>query len=366
MLDNTWRTQIVHEAIRIGDELLTKADYHAYGTSWQTLALDPTDSKRLIWQTSASIYRGVAGMALFFLELHKHVRHNRYLHAAIAGMRWAEHYCHYTPPDSYAFLSGRVGVAYAMAQIAGVTGEHRFIDRALHLVQPASSTLFSSTTAADVINGTAGMVLGLLHLYDASGAQWLLDIIDAGIQRLLQQACFGPQGVYWDRSPQIIRGLCGFSHGAAGIGWGFLALGQYFHNAAFFWLAEQAFAYESVCYNVPQQNWPDFRKGIYEPADYEQHHAAYVAGDRIFFTAGSDINTWCHGAAGIGLSRLQAYTLIPKACYKLDAENAIAKTTRTDVDETSPARSLSLCHGRAGNAELFIEAYRLLQEECHL
>src|SRR5262249_48870200 len=143
-------------------------------------------------------------------------------------------------------------------------------------------------------------------------------------------------------------------------------LGQYFHNAAFFWLAEQAFAYESVCYSAPQQNWPDFRKGIYEPADYEQHYAAYVAKDRTFFTAGSDVNTWCHGAAGIGLSRLRAYALLQKACYKQDVENAIAKTTRTDVDETSPARSLSLCHGRAGNAELFIEAYRLLQEERYL
>src|SRR5262249_43435467 len=163
-----------------------------------------------------------------------------------------------------------------------------------------------------------------------------------------------------------IRGLCGFSHGAAGIGWVLLAVGQYLHNAAFSWLAEQAFAYESACYNSAQQNWPDFRKGIYEPADYARHYAAYRAKDGAFFTTGGDVNAWCHGAAGIGLARLRAYELLQRAGYKQDVENAIAKTQCTDVEAASSPSSCSLCHGCAGNAELFLEAYRLWPEPRYL
>jgi len=90
MLDSTWRTQIAHEAERIGDALLTRADAHACGMSWPTMAPAPTDRKRLIWQTSAGLYNGVAGIALFLLELYKHVPHKRYVQAAIEGMRWGD------------------------------------------------------------------------------------------------------------------------------------------------------------------------------------------------------------------------------------------------------------------------------------
>jgi hypothetical protein len=366
MLDNTFRAQLVHEVIRLGDALLTQAQHHPHGMSWPTLTSDPRDKTRACWQTSDSLYRGVAGIALFFLELSRHVPDQRYIHAATDGMRWVEQYCRQTPPASYGFISGRVGVAYAMARVAAVTQDSSFLDQALHLVRPMASALHSPVLPADVLSGTAGIVLGLLHLHEASGAPWLLELIELGIQRLLQQACVSPHGVYWDRSPQLIRGLCGFSHGAAGIGWVLLAVGQYTHNAAFSWLAEQAFAYESAYYNAAQQNWPDFRKGIYEPADYAQHYAAYRARDDAFFTTGGDVNAWCHGAAGIGLSRLRAYELLQKACYKQDIENAVAKTRRTNAEADSSPASCSLCHGCAGNAELFLEAYRLWPEPHYL
>jgi hypothetical protein len=366
MLDNALRAQLVNEAMRLGDALLSRAQSQPYGLSWPTMATDPLEKTRLVWQTSDSLYSGVAGIALFFLELSQHVPEARYIDAATAGMRWVEHYCRQTPAASYGFINGRVGVAYALARAAAVTRVSCFRDQALHLVRPVASALRSPALAADVLSGTAGIVLGLLHLYDASGAPWLLELLDLGMQRLIEQTCVAPHGVYWDRSPQLIRGLCGLSHGAAGIGWVLLAVGQYFHNAACLWLAEQAFAYEAAHYNAVQQNWPDFRKGIYEPADYTQHYAAYRAGDEAFFTTGGDMNAWCHGAAGIGLTRLRAYEVCQKAGYKQDVENAIAKTRRTDVDTASPLASCSLCHGCAGNAELFLEAHRLWPEARYL
>ena len=161
MLDNTFRAQLVHEVIRLGDALLTQAQHHPHGMSWPTLTSDPRDKTRACWQTSDSLYNGVAGIALFFLELSRHVPDERYIHAATAGMRWVEQYCRQTPPASYGFISGRVGVAYAMARVAAVTQDSSFLDQALHLVRPMASALRSPALAADVLSGTAGIVLGL-------------------------------------------------------------------------------------------------------------------------------------------------------------------------------------------------------------
>ena len=362
MMNHTIRTQLLEEVIRIGDELLEQAEHHASGMSWNTLSLDRGDWQRVIWHQSATLYDGVAGIVLFFLELYAQTRHERYRHAAVEGLRWVEYQYQQPVADVYPFFTGCLGVAYVMLRMAAVTQDDRFIASALRMVRPASDLLTPSTTVNDVLKGTAGTVLGLLHLYDASGETWLLDLIDRGIAGLLHHVHVDSKGVYWDRSPQTIRGLCGFSHGAAGIGFVFLELGHYFRNEAFYDLAEQAFLYESAYYDAQQQNWPDFRKGRYKPGDDRQHRDAYAAGDLNFFTVGGDMNAWCHGAAGIGLTRLRAYELLKREQYQQDSKNAIEKTTRTDADDQAVSHSSSLCHGSGGNAELFIEAYRVFPE----
>src|SRR5262245_36596625 len=141
MLDNTFRTHLVNEVVRLGDTLLTQAQHHAHGMSWPTLGSGPRDSTGVVWQTSESLYNGVAGIALFFLELSRHVPDHRYRHAATAGMRWVAQYCRDTPPASYGLICGRVGVAYAMARVAAVTHESYFLDQALEVVRPLASAL---------------------------------------------------------------------------------------------------------------------------------------------------------------------------------------------------------------------------------
>src|SRR5258706_16479779 len=91
MLDNTLRTQLIDEVRRLGDALLSQGQRDTYGMSWPTLASDPRERTSILWQNSDSLYSGVAGIALFFLELSKHVPDARYIHEATAGMRWVEH-----------------------------------------------------------------------------------------------------------------------------------------------------------------------------------------------------------------------------------------------------------------------------------
>ena len=92
--------------------------------------------------------------------------------------------------------------------------------------------------------------------------------------------------------------LTGFSHGAAGIGYALLELYDITKELKFLMAAENAFSYENHWFNKQNNNWPDFgtHDGIRVSKDKNQRLAYSYA--------------WCHGAPGIGLSRIRAYDIL--------------------------------------------------------
>lgn len=376
-MDNKTRNKIYNEAVRIGEELLSLVKRDKKGMSWETMTIDNTkereDPEYIIWRNGESIYSGNAGIVLFFLELYKQTRNDNYLEAAVEGMRWVVHYCRENPSDNYAFFTGRMGVSYALLKMHELTHDSHYLERALDIAEPCELFLQNTNTVDDLINGTSGTLLGLLQLHAATGEAWLLEKADLFLQRLVDRSHRGPEGLYWDFSSNNIRGLCSFSHGAAGIGFVFLEAGRYLQNEALYHIAEEAFCYERFFFNEENKNWPDFRKSIWVPKDYEEHTAAYIEGNTAFFTQPGFMNAWCHGAAGIGLSRLRAYEVVKKDVYAQEAKIALYKTEETDIipdteqnDIKKYQRSFTLCHGCCGNAEIFLEAYRAFMDESYL
>lgn len=373
--NNELREQLSKEVIRIGEWLLSMAKKDSSGMWWETMNMDL--ERNITWRQSESIYSGVSGIVLFFLELHKFTSDPKYMTTAVEGMHWVLNYCEKNPNTYYSFFTGRMGVPFTLLKMAEATGESRWAEKALEIARPCTSFLELPYLIGDLINGSSGTVLVLLHLHAATGETWILKAIDAFVKHLVDSAHQGPKGLYWDRSDKCISGLCGFSHGAAGIGWVFLELGHYFQNEAFYHIAQQAFLYESLFYDETMKNWQDLRKGIYNDEDEEAHRKAYLENNLEFFTRGSDMNAWCHGAAGLGLSRLRAYELFKnkntsnddnynyKLC-ELDITNAIEKTTQTDIDYKDGIPLFILCHGRTGNAELFLKAYEIFNDKKYL
>jgi hypothetical protein len=111
--------------------------------------------------------------------------------------------------------------------------------------------------------------------------------------------------------------------------------------------------------------WPDFRKGIWRTSDLDAHRKAFLEGDFDFFTKSGDLNVWCHGAAGIGLSRLRAYELLGNPEHRNDALTALETCRWINEKVVSQKVSFTLCHGIGGVVELFLEAYlRWNAEDC--
>ncbi|GEO02906.1 hypothetical protein AAE02nite_05700 [Adhaeribacter aerolatus] len=351
---------IRNEAIRIGDELLAKAEVAPQGMSWKTI---DQQGEIIQWRTSESIYNGVCGIILFLAELYKQTRQNKYLHGALEGGRWLEWYCREHPATNYTFLTGRMSVPYTYLQLHNLTQNPEYLDKALAITKTGLKDW--EPGIMEYINGLAGTLLCLVHLHAATQEAWLLEYIDKYAGQLLSQTHMGKKGIYWDRVPVNVHGLCGFSHGASGVGYVLLELGNYLKNPTFYWLAEQAFTYESQYYDPEINNWYDFRKMVLTPADEQAQQGAYAAADYGFFTKGTSMNAWCHGAAGIGLARLRAFKLLQKPAYAMQALQAIAHTWE-DSQEIGRTTSFTLCHGGAGNAEIFLKAYELYNRPDYL
>lgn len=356
---------ILKEAIRIGDELISLAEEDENGVFWHTMWQKPDDS--IGWQHSAPIYNGVSGIILFLLELYKQSDDGRYLDIAKRAMPWtySQIQSGHTPPDNHSFYSGKMGVAYTLMELYKVTQEDHYLALALEIAKNSGRYLVSDHVD-DLVTGTSGTVLALLKLHELTGEAWLLQTIEAYARHLVAKAKQGHGGLYWGRSEHQIRGLCGISHGAGGLGFVFLELGRYFQNDAFYWMAEEAFRYETHFYDNGRKNWPDFRKLQHKPT---MGIVAYVDDDLRIFTETYDVNLWCHGAAGVGLTRLRAFEYLQKPRYQREAGIALQKTIETDLDASCQQSKLwgfCLCHGVCGNAELFLEAYRVFQDEEYL
>jgi lantibiotic modifying enzyme len=72
---------------------------------------------------------------------------------------------------------------------------------------------------------------------------------------------------------------------------------------------------------------------------------------------------WCHGAPGIGLSRLRNAEILPDNVeIARDLEAALQTTAATLATPWKPGSgNYSLCHGATGNAELMMMAGQKLQ-----
>jgi lantibiotic modifying enzyme len=329
---------LLEEACQIGNSLVQQAEWKQ-NLVWKTLRANK--EKKILWQYSENLYDGVAGVALFLIELSYYSQSSLHTEAAEESFQKLMEYCRQNPTSRHGFYSGRMGVSYVAYRFFEITGKQIYLAAAFELARNATDFLISSPPD-EIFSGTSGTLLGLLHLhvasdkYDKSQLPWLENLISEYIIHILNKAKVWRQGLYWDKSPQQIQGLCGFTHGAAGVGFVLLETARYFNIKSLEYIAEQAFFYESLHYNETNNNWTDLRKRLLKDGEPDPEHEIHFRNQRKdYFNQGNDINAWCNGAVGIGLSRLRAFEILGKTHYKKEVEHAIKKTIDTTIKSIS-------------------------------
>jgi hypothetical protein len=345
------------EAERIAEDILAHSIKEKAGICWETPA--PGLNNGITMEKSAGIYSGASGIALFLLYLYKITKKKKYLRAVLQSLTFAENYYRQNEKDNKMFLTGSMSISFLYGHLYKVTFDKKYLENALLIVKEIKPNP-ETNEICEYLNGSSGTLFCLLFLYSLSADSELLNYINVHIKYLIDNAKFDKGGLYWDRSALSIRGLCGFSHGTSGIGFTLITLGKLFNNKTFYYLAKQAFLYEDYYFDKKINNWPDFRISMYNDKSKKKFINKYKRGELNIFHKAGDFNAWCHGAAGIGLARILAYKLSSDSYFNDSIDKAIAKTL------ISHPLSFALCHGLAGNAELYLEYYQSTSDKKYL
>jgi lantibiotic biosynthesis protein len=289
------------------------------------------------------LYGGTSGVGLFLAEASARIGDESLRATAVGAIRHAlDHACHIDAEIWDGLYTGPVGIAYAAARVAQVLEAESLLTGAREVLLTWRRHR-SRSAASDVMSGCSGAVAGLVALSELVEESWIVETAVRLGDELTARAEASPTGWSWPRpGPASMYNLCGYAHGAAGIGHALFELFGVTGERRFRQAGERAFDYERWWFDSRTGNWPDLRDVTRRAGRSAPMPSA---------------NSWCNGAPGIALSRLRAKDLLESPSVRRDADHALAACER-HVSELlmGEADDFSLCHGAAGAADVLLYA----------
>lgn len=305
--------------LRIGTVIFSEAEY-----DFQPLWID--------------LYSGVTGVALFLAAWSKTSSDARSEELARKALRSLESLVEEKlegVEERLGGFDGWGGVLYGLTAVGRLlTDDSLFALAARTLAR--IERIIPEVKTADIITGAAGAILALLA-YDAvtGEARGHAAAVRLG-EYLVRTALPQKRGLAW--KGHSTEPICGFAHGAAGIGYALLRLGAVTGEERFRETGIAAYEYERFRFRSEIRDWPDMRDAMKE------------------MTRAEDVPrscTWCNGAPGIGLSRLDSLRLVEDSQLSTEIRDAFDRTI-----ERGFGISHSLCHGDFGNLVFLDRASR--------
>lgn len=310
----------------------------ADGVRWQTLNWENE------LQYDASVFHGVAGIAIFLADYYRLTHIDRALELATGAARWcssAERTV--APAEAWrrdGLVRGIAGAGMAWLRLAAAGGQPGAVAQAATIGERLLHKDPGPVT--DWLDGATGEGIFLLRLAEMSrDERFLAGAVRRGawldgVARRDERGCYWPWEV-GDTPHAAWYGLS-FIPGMAGIGHFLLSLYQATREPRWADLAREA-ASTLRRQAKPDRgglNWPDTLDGL-------EH--------------GEELRCqWCYGAPGVGLFFVKAHEALgPEGTPSyLETAEAAGETTFQYGDVRHNAVQ---CHGLAGNGELFLDLY---------
>ena len=315
------------------------------GFHWRTLDYDNTYR-----EDAATVFNGMAGIALFLADYHRTTGSSRARELAEGAIRWSETKVpgmldDWTAPGAprHDLCFGRTGIGLAWMRLHLATKDAAHLARvrpyvdALHAYDPGKLP----AVVTDYLGGVAGLGLFLVRYWEVTGDADSRETAARFGRWLRENRETGERGVCWHLGapaaaipPEHNPAYLGYAHGLAGIAH-FLVL---LHRAT----------------GDPQ--WERLVRDC--AATLDRHAVPNHGGLNWPYTtsgSGADKVQWCHGSPGIGLFYAAAYEDLKDPAYLATARAAGDCTFAAGDIRGNPSQ----CHGLAGNAELFLELYRI-------
>ncbi|MCP3101661.1 type 2 lantipeptide synthetase LanM family protein [Myxococcus sp. K15C18031901] len=337
------REALVAEAASIAAGLRARSIPAADGgATWLAPRLAPHSGQHPLSPLRLDLYDGLGGIALFHAALEHVSGTGREM--ALAALSSLRRFVASATPELAAQEGYPLGAAsgigsflYVLCRTSSLLGEPALLDDASRAASLITPEVIAADDQFDTVSGAAGALLGLLVLHQATGLETALERARrCGAHLLEHQRPCEPAGAAWFARKG--RPLTGIAHGAAGIALALLRLHAVVGDSRLRVAAERALAFEDSVFVPSEAGWPDFR---------------HVRGGAPSFT-----NTWCHGAAGVGLARLSGRAVLDSVAVRRDIDAAVSRVRKQGLGDRD-----GVCCGQAGVIELLFSAARSSADE---
>jgi len=280
------------------------------------------------------LYDGASGISLFLAQAGRQLNESRYTDLARKAIR----YCidsfwedDTTPAASTltGAFGGKAGLVYVLTKLSSLWNDHEFLDEALRIAAALAARL-QDDTQLDISNGNAGVLCVLCNLCENLQSENARNAAKLCADFLITHATLQAEGAGWI-TPIAAKPLTGFAHGAAGIAHALLRFASLDDDPRYSTAARAAMAYETSQRVSNGSNWRDLR-------DTEVMDDSGRMG-------------WCHGAPGIGLSRIAAARFLSDPLIELDITTSLQAALEWGLGGND-----CLCHGNFSLLNFLFEA----------
>ena len=328
-------TQYIDAAEEAGAWLASVGRDTSAGRTWP---VDPAAPAGI----THDLYHGTPGVVLFFLALHGATQDLDWLSEARAG---ADELLATLPdslavPEQAGLYTGVAGVGFVLGEMYRATDDPKYragAARCRELVTGGAHPAGAGVEwgpVTDVISGTAGIGLYLLHAaatLDDDGAR---DLAAAAGRRLLELGWPAVGGTSWPMSPDYPRDMPNFSHGTAGV--------AYFLAALFDATEELPFLDAALA-------GASHLVAITNADGLVYHHAP--DGEDLFYLG------WCHGPPGTARLYEKLFALTADEKWRTAATRAADALVASGLPHARPEgywNTVGQCCGAAGVGEFLL------------
>lgn len=350
------RAELIAAACGVADRLVDLAYVGDDGATWLGLSAD----HETLWSprpVENDLYDGLPGIALFLGYLGAVTNNGVYTDLARRALRvsrnkWKDLHETLTSQslDSSAYrmvgaFDGLSGVVYSLVHLGALWRAPELLDEAGQITEYLP-TLLEHDDRYDMVSGAAGCLSVMLCLHRMRPGGKALAVATQCGNHLVEHAEPKGEGFVWPVSAESST-LTGLSHGADGIAFALAELGNLLGQQRFFDVARRVLVFERSVSSPEQNNWPDFQ-------------ASTAPGDHLLRTEDQPYSmvAWCHGASGVGLSRLRMSRYFDDPEFSSEIYAAIETTRSQGLDGNH-----CLCHGNLGNLELLLKAGKQLDDK---
>ncbi|MBE5320821.1 type 2 lantipeptide synthetase LanM family protein [Pedobacter sp. MR2016-19] len=297
---------------------------------------------------SYNLYSGAAGIGFFFGALFKVTGEEKYHLLAKAAMTPIMRIVDEEMNElvRYSGVGGGIGLGsliYAFASLAVFFQDAEFgktaTDYALKCMTRIDSEVLEADKKLDIIFGSAGLLLGLIKLFRVTGDAEVMHKITMTADHLLKNCRDTAQGegLVPTYGNKVITGM---SHGASGVAIALMKAFDLTKDERYRATAMAHIDFEEKMYDANAANYPTYQS---------------TPTENKFITA------WCHGAPGIGLTRLIAYQITHDESLKPQIEKNMQFTTAFSLEHLD-----HICCGNFGRLDIELEYARFIKDEASI